>query len=372
VENRRERLEGSLNRARLALLMVGSLAVSSIVITAGLFATVAGLAPTLANAGCAPAPSRMATATPSHAPAASALGTWSAEQVANAATIVAVGRESGVPARGWMVAVATAMQESSLRNSPTALDHDSLGLFQQRPSQGWGTPEQILDPRYASRKFYGRLVEVAGWQTMRLTQAAQAVQRSAFPEAYQKWEAEAERVVARAAGVATVDAVAGGRPGAPCGVLALAAVEVPAGGWVQPVRAVVGSGFREPGRPTHNGVDLIAPRNSPVRAASGGKVTRVVCNSSIGTCDRDGGVSVRGCGWYVDVLHAGGIVTRYCHLVRQPEVRRGQVVTAGAVLGFVGSSGNSSGPHLHFEVHVRSEPVDPVAFLAQRGLKLAS
>lgn len=117
------------------------------------------------------------------------------DQLANAATIVAVGREMGVPARGWTVAVATAMQESTLRN----LDHgdrDSLGLFQQRPSMGWGTPAQVTDPRYAARKFYDGLLKIPGWDRMPVTVAAQAVQRSGFPSAYAKWENTAAQVVA--------------------------------------------------------------------------------------------------------------------------------------------------------------------------------
>ena len=89
----------------------------------------------------------------------------------------------GLPARAASIALATAYQESKLRN----LDHgdrDSLGLFQQRPSQGWGTAKQIQDPYYATNAFYDALVKIDGYQTMRITEAAQEVQRSGFPEAY--------------------------------------------------------------------------------------------------------------------------------------------------------------------------------------------
>ncbi|MGY1822693.1 hypothetical protein [Geodermatophilus sp. SYSU D00079] len=109
------------------------------------------------------------------------------EQVANARTIARVGYDRGLPQRAVVIALATAMQESGLRN----LDHgdrDSLGLFQQRPSQGWGSPEQVRDPVYAAGKFYDGLVQVPGWDSRRLTDAAQIVQRSGFPEAYQKHE----------------------------------------------------------------------------------------------------------------------------------------------------------------------------------------
>jgi hypothetical protein len=112
------------------------------------------------------------------------------EQLANARTIAQVAWDRGLPERAVVIALATAMQESHLRN----LDHgdrDSLGLFQQRPSQGWGTPEQVQDPVYAAGKFYDHLVQYPEWDTGRLTDIAQGVQRSAFPEAYQKHEAMA-------------------------------------------------------------------------------------------------------------------------------------------------------------------------------------
>ena len=109
------------------------------------------------------------------------------EQGANAATIAAVARSRGLPARATVLALATAQQESRLRNLDYG-DRDSLGLFQQRPSQGWGTEAQVQDPVYAAGKFLDRLVEVPGWETGRLTEVAQAVQRSGFPEAYQQWE----------------------------------------------------------------------------------------------------------------------------------------------------------------------------------------
>ncbi|WP_030881279.1 C40 family peptidase [[Kitasatospora] papulosa] len=110
-----------------------------------------------------------------------------ADQVPNAKTIQATGVAMNIPARGQVVALATALQESGLRNL-TYGDRDSLGLFQQRPSMGWGTTNQILDPVHASTKFYEGLKKVSGWQSLSVTQAAQAVQRSGFPEAYAKWE----------------------------------------------------------------------------------------------------------------------------------------------------------------------------------------
>jgi cell wall-associated NlpC family hydrolase len=128
-----------------------------------------------------------------------AQGSWTGEQVGNAAVIVEVGVERGVPRWGWVIGVATAMQESGLRNLPhlgERNDHDSVGLFQQRPSQGWGSVVQLLDPGYAAGKFYERLLQVPGWQTMPLTDAAQAVQRSGYPDAYAKWTDDALGLVA--------------------------------------------------------------------------------------------------------------------------------------------------------------------------------
>lgn len=113
----------------------------------------------------------------------------STAQMANAATIAAIGVRRKMPEQAVVVALATAFQESTLENLDGG-DRDSVGLFQQRPSQGWGTPEQISDPRYAANRFYAALKKVRGWEEMRVTDAAQAVQRSAFPEAYEQWTDE--------------------------------------------------------------------------------------------------------------------------------------------------------------------------------------
>jgi hypothetical protein len=119
----------------------------------------------------------------------------SVAQAVNAKTIAAIALQDGFPHHAVTVALAAALQESQLRNLPGG-DRDSVGLFQQRPSQGWGTPAQLRDPRYAAAAFYEALGRVSGWSTMSVTEAAQRVQRSATPEAYANWEAEA-RVLAR-------------------------------------------------------------------------------------------------------------------------------------------------------------------------------
>lgn len=117
-------------------------------------------------------------------------------QWANAKTIVAVVKQRGMPLYAAVIAVATAMQESSLVNLTTATNYDSLGLFQQRPSMGWGSPAQLTDPVYATNAFLAALTTYApGYQSQSLWSAAQAVQRSGFPTAYAQWEDQAAKMV---------------------------------------------------------------------------------------------------------------------------------------------------------------------------------
>ncbi|MFJ7998076.1 hypothetical protein ACIQ7D_13155 [Streptomyces sp. NPDC096310] len=145
------------------------------------------------------------------------------EQAANAATISAVGSRRGLPERAVTIALATALQESALRN----LDHgdrDSLGLFQQRPSKGWGTAAQIQDPVYSAGEFYDHLVKVPGYSRLPLTEAAQRVQRSGFPQAYAKHEPDAALLAAaltgRSAASLTCSTPTGITPGHPARVRA--------------------------------------------------------------------------------------------------------------------------------------------------------
>jgi murein DD-endopeptidase MepM/ murein hydrolase activator NlpD len=146
--------------------------------------------------------------------------------------------------------------------------------------------------------------------------------------------------------------------------------------WIRPVPAGGFGGFRTVQRPDHDGVDLSVARNTPIKAAAAGTVVTVTCNTSGLSCDVDGSPAIRGCGWYVEVQHEGPVVTRYCHMVRRPEVIVGQRVTLGQIIGYVGTSGSSSGPHLHFEVHAgapatRLNAIDPVAFMAARSAPIA-
>jgi hypothetical protein len=130
-------------------------------------------------------------------------------QMNNAWKIVQAGQALGLPKRAFVIAVATSMQECNLYNlastripesynynpEGSGSDHDSVGLFQQRPSAGWGSVANLMDPTYAATAFYNALVKIPGWETMALTWAAQRVQVSAYPTAYAKHEARAQEVV---------------------------------------------------------------------------------------------------------------------------------------------------------------------------------
>ncbi|MEU5548254.1 MULTISPECIES: M23 family metallopeptidase [unclassified Micromonospora] len=307
-------------------------------------------------------------------------------QMRNAAAIIKVGQDMKVPARGWVVAVATAMQESRLLNlanrtvaesndipnEGVGADHDSVGLFQQRAS--WGSVRQRMNPAYASRKFYEKLVDVPDWEKLPLTVAAQRVQISAFPDAYAKHEELASRIVDALAGGAARTALIAGQQ--VCD--AAASGDIAASGWTAPIPGGVGSGFQTASRPGHNGVDIAAPKGTLIRVAATGRVIVSRCDpDSRGrlSCNVDGWPNKGGCGWFVDVLHAQDVITRYCHLVSRPRVQVGDTVQAGEVIGEVGSSGNSSGPHLHFEVHVDGDrssrgAIDPVPFMRAKGAPL--
>ncbi|MBB2938153.1 hypothetical protein FHX82_005229 [Amycolatopsis bartoniae] len=135
-------------------------------------------------------------------PPSCAAGSYSLspEQAQNAATIAGVGIRVGMPAHAVTVALATALQESKLQNL-TGGDRDSAGLFQQRPSQGWGTYEEVTDPVHAATAFYQRLKALPGWAQLPVTEAAQEVQHSGAPDAYAQWEDEARALASALTGL---------------------------------------------------------------------------------------------------------------------------------------------------------------------------
>ncbi|MEU4214471.1 M23 family metallopeptidase [Actinoplanes sp. NPDC026623] len=316
------------------------------------------------------------------------VGSYSKEQIKNAAIIISVGKHLKLPPRAWVIAVATAMQESNLRNLGdlgARNDHDSLGLFQQRPSSGWGSPAQVTNPVFATTKFYNKLKTVRNWQSLPLTRAAQRVQISAYPGAYAKHEPIATQIVNMLADGAA-NAV-----GNSLDMVCTSIGQVSASGWTSPLAAsgkglrgsqkmVVGSGFRTAGRPNHQGVDLIIGIGNPVHAAASGVVSRIKCDETFSgkkDCDVPGYSGKGGCGWMLEIRHAGNVMTRYCHLVQRPKLQPGDKIAAGQVVALSGTSGNSSGPHLHFEVHLNNDrssasAVDPVRFMAEHGSPLGA
>jgi murein DD-endopeptidase MepM/ murein hydrolase activator NlpD len=325
----------------------------------------AALAAAGATTNCTAAGSPLTSTTGQAGSAAGLTG----EQSVNARTIVSValgvvGARLGAAAgqRAAVIAVATAMQESTLRNLGYG-DRDSIGLFQQR--NAWGSREQRMDPVQSTTMFLtgGRgqrgLLAVAGWQSMPVWQAAQSVQVSAFPTAYARWEALARTVVSSVAGtVVPIDAAAD----------CPAAGTVSAGGWVVPLPKVtytLSSGFGMRLHPVygtyrmHDGQDLAAATGTPVAAAAPGKVTFAGVSGSL----------TSGFGRLVVVDHGGGTATFYGHL-SAISVTAGQAVTAGQVIGAVGSTGGSTGPHLHFQVDRAGTPIDPVGFMTAHGAAL--
>lgn len=115
--------------------------------------------------------------------------TFDPEQTGNSALIAAISMKRDLPPRAATIALTTAYQESKIRNIRYG-DRDSLGLFQQRPSQGWGTSEQVLDPVYSTNRFFDSLVKYEGYETADITTIAQKVQRSGYPEAYRDHEGQ--------------------------------------------------------------------------------------------------------------------------------------------------------------------------------------
>jgi len=276
----------------------------------------------------------------------------SAEQVSNSQIIIGVGKQLSVPPRGWTIALMAAMQESTLRNLPYG-DRDSVGLFQQR--NAWGSFQQRMHPPTSARMFYtggmaGQpgLLDISGWQQMSTWQAAQSVQRSAFPFAYAKHE-----------GLATtlVKTLTGTDPGA-CNV------SLTQGAWALPtvssyhLTSRFGSRIH-PVRGTldfHTGLDFAVPHGSPVYAATNG----VVISTGWGG----------GYGNLVKIQHADNVQTWYAHL-SAISVQPNQRIKTGERIGSVGSTGNSTGPHLHFEVRVNGTPRDPEPWLPAHGVRLA-
>ncbi|MGN6131175.1 MAG: M23 family metallopeptidase [Nocardioidaceae bacterium] len=369
--------------------VVGILAVGLFFWPASCLLAVAMLLIPAARASCAPDTSLTVGAIPVHLAATTSDGTpvsLDRFQLTRAAAILSTGnRIPGVGRDGVLIALMAALTESSLRmlsntgaypessrypHDGDGGDHDSLGLFQMRPSTGWGAVEQLMDPTYQARAFFGGpagpnhgsprgLLDVPGWRQLPKGVAAQAVEVSAYPDRYARFEPVAEAIFNELTTTAgdqhrSVHAVA---------ETTRVVFPLPAGTWVRTspfemrVDPVTGA------RTLHTGVDLAAPLGTPILAAAGGRVVFAGAVSS-------------GYGHLILIQHtiAGRVVVSgYAHMFADGiHVKAGQTVTAGQHIADVGQDGKATGPHLHFEIRAGgpdASPIDPVPWLARPGTR---
>lgn len=306
-------------------------------------------------------------------------------QLTHAATIITVGSGiDGVGRQGVLIGLMAALTESTLRmlanaahpasldmpNDGVGSDHDSLGLFQMRPSSGWGTVADLMDPTYQVRAFFGGpggpnypspagLLDIPGWQTADPGSAAQSVERSAFPDRYQDYQPVAEAIIA----ALTKTASLGDQNAAPLDTVAETSGVVfplPSGTWVRSS----GYGWRDDtmtgGRALHAGTDYAAADGTPILAIADGVV------SWAGPYGLYGQLIV-----IEHIVDGSRVASAYAHMWDSGvHVSAGERVTAGQHIGDVGASGKSQGAHLHFEIRPGGafEPsVDAEAWLAEHG-----
>ncbi|MCC6419742.1 MAG: M23 family metallopeptidase [Gemmataceae bacterium] len=305
-------------------------------------------------------------------------------QLAHAATIITVGASTpGVGQAGVRVALMAALTESRLRmlantgaypesaNYPhdgDASDHDSLGLFQMRPAAGWGTVADLMDSNYQARAFFGGadgpnypsprgLLDIPGWQQLDPGSAAQAVEVSAYPDRYRNWQPVADAILTA---LTTPAASNPGRGGGEIAETSRIVFPLPEGSYT----STDSFGWRDNpfgGEPEfHSGSDLAAAAGTPISAIADGHVT--VAEFSAGW----GGLIV--------IEHTVGgqqVASYYAHMWREGIlVTAGETVSAGQHIGDVGSSGRSTGPHLHIEIRPGGQgqpPVNAVDWLTEHG-----
>lgn len=299
-----------------------------------------------------------------------AVGDYDHTQMVNAAQILTAGSALGLGIRDQTIGVMTALGESSLRvlSFGDAAGPDSRGLFQQRDNGAWGSLTDRMDPYISATNFFHALSSVAERESLEPTIVAHRVQRNADPYHYVRYWDDAVAIVEALAGADLRLATGAGDKVCTSDRTDAAAV-VNADGWASPAQGPVVSryGMRaNPGQVNHGqhrlhaGTDLAGGGcDGPIYAAHDG----VVIEASLRTGSGNVGV--------IAVDHGSRLVTRYLHMYASGIlVRTGQQVTAGEQIGRVGSSGNSTGCHLHFEVLVDGDPTDPEPFMARLGITL--
>jgi murein DD-endopeptidase MepM/ murein hydrolase activator NlpD len=281
----------------------------------------------------------------------------SKKRKAIAVQIVQIGQERGFTQRSIAIAVATAIQESNLENRPFNAGHndlDSMGIFQMRPSQGWGTAAQIMDPVYSINTFYDRLQTIPDRDSRPMIDVAMQIQRPS-KTAYEKrwaWDDIATSIVqdnysgsASAGSSCTSENSVGWRLPLNKGTYTMGD---PYGLRFHPIQHVL---------KLHAGQDLPAAQGTPIYAVHDGKVI---------FSGRSGGY-----GNYVQIDHGGGVDTGYGHMnTIAIGINDGTDVRAGQVIGYVGTTGGSTGNHLHFEVRVNGKTTDPVPYMLNLGVDI--
>jgi len=280
-----------------------------------------------------------------------------------AALIVSIGanRPEKLSTHDIEAAIGVAIQESHITNLLVATDHDSLGIYQQRPSVGsWGTAEQIIDPVHAINKFYDALVRIPTEERleMPLMEIGIKVQRPsrAAYERNWKWDDVAKALVRTYLPAANDNA----------GNICMESVGVSSGEWQSPLVAksyciTAEYGMRLHPRSgkwkQHNGVDLACNNGDPIYAVHDGTVVMAGWYGDYGN--------------YVEIEHGDRVTTAYGHMVNYaPGLERGDKVVAGQVIGYVGTTGGSTGAHLHFELKVEGKFRDPVPYMKDRGVTI--